>query len=187
MARSMMMRTQEAECPSGIITHACANWNRNRQRQFYGWSHTAPTPREHTIQQLIPMAINPLGRMGQMMRHFLYNTGNPTPDDIPETHPMARSMMMRTRDAECPSRIITHACANWNRNRQHQFYGRSHTAPRPREHTIQQLGLVVAKAYGNHLGKRKREWGTIQTHPGDAKQQQRTYYKCSMHQEVVPK
>ena len=26
---------------------------------------------------LIPMAIDPMGSMGQMMRHFLYDTGNP--------------------------------------------------------------------------------------------------------------
>ena len=99
------------------------------------------------------------GHRPQLMRHFLYDTCNPTPGDIPETHPMAREMMTRTQYAKCPSGIIIHACANWNRNRRRQFYGRSHTAPTQREHTIQQLGLAVVKAYGNHLQKAETRMG----------------------------
>ena len=91
---------------------ATANANRNLHTKEKGKltrtpvAKTASTPRitgEWVMKDLvvngvvlIPMTTNPLGRMGQMMRHFLYDTCNPTPGDIPETHLMARSMMMRT-------------------------------------------------------------------------------------------
>ena len=39
------------------------------------------------------------------------------------------------------------------------FFGHSHTTPTPREHTLQQLGLVVTKAYGLHLRNATRRMG----------------------------
>mmetsp|Transcript_7063 Transcript_7063/g.12804 ORF Transcript_7063/g.12804 Transcript_7063/m.12804 type:complete len:213 (-) Transcript_7063:65-703(-) len=51
-ANAMVKYTLSPDCPSGIITHVCTDWKCNRTRQFYERSHTTPTPREHTIQQL---------------------------------------------------------------------------------------------------------------------------------------
>ena len=93
---------------------------------------SASTPRvtgKHVIQDLIanrvtliPMVITPLGHIGPITRHILYDTGDPTPGDIAESHPMAGGMMARTLNAECPSEIVTqHACANWKRQRPRQF------------------------------------------------------------------
>ena len=39
-------------CPSGLIPTAAINWKHNKDRRLYGHSYTAPTPHEHTLQQL---------------------------------------------------------------------------------------------------------------------------------------
>ncbi len=49
-AAAMLARAMAPECPSGIVTTASINWQRNHTRPFFSRSYTAPTPREHTIQ-----------------------------------------------------------------------------------------------------------------------------------------
>jgi hypothetical protein len=38
--------------PLGILRTADANWKLNKNRNFFGFSYTAPTPTIYTIQQL---------------------------------------------------------------------------------------------------------------------------------------
>ena len=53
----------------------------------------------------------------------------------------------------CPSGIITQAAIKWKRESATHFYGGSHTAPTPKEYTMQQLGFTLTRAYGMHLRK----------------------------------
>lgn len=51
-ARTMHHRSTNHPSPTGILLAADAFWRLHPTRQFYGFSHTAPTPQIHTIQQL---------------------------------------------------------------------------------------------------------------------------------------
>ncbi len=51
-AALMFQRATSTPCPLGILRTADANWKLKRNRTFYGFSSTAPTPAIHTIQQL---------------------------------------------------------------------------------------------------------------------------------------
>ena len=62
-------------------------------------------------------------------------------------------------DSTCPSGIIPTATAVWRESKPRRFYGHSYTAPTPREHTLQQMGLVVTKAFGLHLRNSTRRMG----------------------------
>ena len=48
----MHARATTPPCRSGLIPTAAINWKLNKDRRFYGHSYTAPTPHEHTLQQL---------------------------------------------------------------------------------------------------------------------------------------
>ena len=60
----------------------------------------------------------------------------------------------------CPSGIITQAAIKWKKEGTADFYGGSHTAPTPKEYTMQQLGLTLTRAYGMHLRKATQHMGT---------------------------
>ena len=51
-ARTMYQRATTHPSPTGILQSADAYWKLNPTRKFYGYSHTAPTPQIHTLQQL---------------------------------------------------------------------------------------------------------------------------------------
>jgi hypothetical protein len=51
-ARIMHHRATTHPSPSGILPSADANWKLNKTSKFFGFSHTAPTPQIHTMQQL---------------------------------------------------------------------------------------------------------------------------------------
>ena len=51
-AKIMYERSTSFPCPTGILQTANISWNINKTRQFFGHSHTAPTPSIATIQQL---------------------------------------------------------------------------------------------------------------------------------------
>ena len=115
---------------------------------------------------LIPMAIDPHGKWGPLMDIFLFGYGGRKPINIPATHPHAAQMLKRATTAPCPSGIITTASVKWKQARTRRFYGHSHTAPTPYEHTVQQLGLVVTRAYALHLRNSTRKMGK---HPKPSK------------------
>ncbi len=51
-AALMFQQATSTPCPLGILRTADANWKQNKNRNFFGFSHTAPTPAIHTMQQL---------------------------------------------------------------------------------------------------------------------------------------
>lgn len=51
-ARTMHYRATTHPSPTGILQAADAHWKLHPTRQFYGPSHSAPTPQIHTMQQL---------------------------------------------------------------------------------------------------------------------------------------
>ena len=51
-AQIMHDRSTTTPCPLGVITTACVNWKRNKDRLFYGHSHTMPTPKEFTLGKM---------------------------------------------------------------------------------------------------------------------------------------
>jgi len=51
-ATEMYSRAYRHPCPLAIIPTASAVWKHTKNRQFFGHSYTAPTPREHALGQL---------------------------------------------------------------------------------------------------------------------------------------
>jgi hypothetical protein len=51
-AKLMFHKATTEPCPIGILRTADYHWKQNKQRKFFGFSYTAPTPTIHTIQQL---------------------------------------------------------------------------------------------------------------------------------------
>ena len=51
-ARTMHHRATTHPCPTGILQTANIHWKHTSTRRFYGFSHTAPTPYIHMMQQL---------------------------------------------------------------------------------------------------------------------------------------
>ena len=105
------------------------------------------------------MAVDPHGRLGPFMMRFLFGT-TPQPMTFQAQRSNAQEMYRRLTTSPCPSGIITQAAIRWKKDNTTQFYGGSHTAPTPREHTMQQLGLTLTRAYGMHLRKATEHMGT---------------------------
>ena len=60
-------------CPLGIIPTACIKWKRDKQRNFYGHSHTSPTPKQF-IQQQLGLTITKA--YAQLLRNAKIRIGN---------------------------------------------------------------------------------------------------------------
>ena len=102
---------------------------------------------------LIPMAIDPHGRLGPMFKGFLYDTVPPQPPPLQACKHNAIRMYNIATTYPCPRGIVTTACINWKRNKRRKFFGHSYTAPTPKEYTMQQIGLTITKAFALHLRK----------------------------------
>ncbi len=111
---------------------------------------------------LLAMVIDPHGRFGPILEKFLFDI-NPrkllTFCNPRWPKPNAQRMYDLAHDSTCPSGIIPTATAVWRESKPRRFYGHSYTAPTPREHTLQQMGLVVTKAFGLHLRNSTRRMG----------------------------
>ena len=108
---------------------------------------------------LIAMVIDPHGKWGPDMDWFLFHIQPRKLLTFKDYKPNAAEMYRRVHDVSCPSGIIPAACAVWRQTKDRRFFGHSYTTPTPREHTLQQLGLVVTKAYGLHLRNATRRMG----------------------------
>ena len=63
-------------------------------------------------------------------------------------------------DALCSSGIIPHAASAWRDTKPRCFFSHSCTATTPHKHTLQQMGLLVTKAFGLHNRNIARKMGT---------------------------
>lgn len=76
-------------------------------------------PSEHVMCELVmPLAVlmhfavDPHGKWGPTMEHFLFNTTTRRAITIQSAHPKASAMLQRTLAPECPADILTTASIN---------------------------------------------------------------------------
>ena len=109
---------------------------------------------------LLPWAIDPHGRWGPIFENFLFHHRPRAPQKpFAANRPNAQLMLARISQTPCPAGIIPTATAIWKMTKSRQFYGHSHLAPMPREHTIQQLGLGITKAFALQIRLATRKMG----------------------------
>jgi hypothetical protein len=123
-----------------------------------------------TNMVLIPLAISPLGKWGGMFHTFLFgpSTKHSASLTFQSNTSNAARMYHRATSSPNPTGIIPLATNQWNRSKtEHQsFYGHSHTAPTPKEYTLQKCGLVITTALAIHLRDAKR--GTLHAAPSSS-------------------
>ena len=95
------------------------------------------------------------------MHNFLFHHAPRTPIKFGADERQAAAMYDRATRWPCPSGVAVAAKRRWQREVANKpFYGHSHTAPTPREYTLQQLGLVIVKVLAVHLRNAERKLGT---------------------------
>ena len=100
---------------------------------------------------LLPIAINPLGRFGPLLTHFLFGSHNPPPISFPVSKPNATLMYSKLLQYPSPKGILRLADHNWSVSPTRRFYDHSYLAPTPSISTIQKLGLCITKAFAHHI------------------------------------
>ena len=101
---------------------------------------------------LIPFALDPHGRWGPIMEHFLNLTAHNLRYQFRANKPNAATMLSRITRHPCPVGILKTADANWKTNHHTgDFFGFSYTSPTPSIFTTQQLGLGITKAFATHI------------------------------------
>lgn len=96
---------------------------------------------------LLSIPLDPYGRWGPMFENFLFHNPPKERLDFPDDRPNAARMYDMATNHPCPLGIVTTACVRWKTEETIAFFGHSYTTPTPNQHTLQQLGLVVTKAY----------------------------------------
>ena len=79
-AQTMHHRATTHPSPTGILHAADAMWKLNPTRRYYGFSHTAPTPQLHTLQQL---GLGITKAYGIHLRNCTSHNNPPTPNTYP--------------------------------------------------------------------------------------------------------
>jgi hypothetical protein len=100
---------------------------------------------------LIPFALDPHGRWGPLMEHFLNLTSHNLHYQFRANKPNAATMLSRITRHPCPIGILKTADAMWKINKTGAFFGFSYTSPTPSIFTTQQLGLGITKAFATHI------------------------------------
>ena len=95
---------------------------------------------------LIPMVVDPHGQLSPFVMCFLYGTSR-KPLTFRANYSNSEEMYGRITTDPCPSGIILQAAGNWKRGKTTHICGGSYTTPTPHEYTMQQLRLMLAKAY----------------------------------------
>jgi hypothetical protein len=113
---------------------------------------------------LFPFAIDPLGRFGPILQHFLFDIPPTTPLQFSPSKPNATKMYNRFMHFPSPKGILKLAKQNWSNLKSQQFYGHSYSAPTPTIATIQQLGLTILKAFAHHIRYASRKFSDHPAH-----------------------
>jgi hypothetical protein len=104
-----------------------------------------------TKQQLIPIVVSPLGRLGPTFRKFLYDEATPeNPNINKERFPYSYKMAKRATSLETPSGILNRANELWRLNHPNEFFGPTYRSKDPLTHTEQQLGKAVCFGNGQY-------------------------------------
>ena len=101
---------------------------------------------------MMPWAICPHGGFGPILKNFLFHHDPLVPQaPFQSNRPNATLMYSKATSHPIPLGILHTANAIWSRTAdKRRFFGYSYTAPTPMEHTLQQLGLGVTKAFALH-------------------------------------
>jgi len=100
---------------------------------------------------LLPFAIDPHGRFGLILTHFLFQPTAQLAFDFPTSRPNAQIMFAKSTNSPSPIGILRTADSLWKQSKQRSFFGHSYTAPTPSIFTIQQIGLGITKAFTTHI------------------------------------
>ena len=109
---------------------------------------------------LIPMAIDPHGRLGPMFMNFLFNCMPRVPVTFRNNRYYAGVMYDRAVNPPCPTGILTTASIKWQQSKPSTFYGHSYTAPTPKEYTMGRIGLTITKAFALQIRNANQKFGT---------------------------
>jgi hypothetical protein len=107
---------------------------------------------------LLPFVIDPLGRFGPILEHFLFGSHDPTPISFPASKPNATRMYSKLFQYPSPKGILRLAEHNWKSSPTRQFYDHSYLAPTPSITTMQKLGLSITKAFALHVRYASRKF-----------------------------
>ena len=107
---------------------------------------------------LLPFAIDPLGRFGPLLEHFLFGSHNSPAISFPASRPNATKMYSRLLQYPSPKGILLLAEHNWRNSPTRRFYDNSYLAPTPSITTIQKLGLSITKAFALHIQYASRKF-----------------------------
>ena len=108
---------------------------------------------------LLPIAIGAHGEWGPMFENFLFHYTPRRHTPYNKNWPNANIMYEQAMNYPAPVGIVHTAHSVWKQSRPDFFYGRSYTAPTPKEYVQQQLGLAITKAIGFHLHRAKSRTG----------------------------
>ncbi len=105
----------------------------------------------HWNMLLMPFAIDPLGRFGPLLQHFLFGH-HPAPLLwFPPSRPNATQMYRKLLQYPSPKGILLLTNHNWLLHPTQHFYGHSYLAPTPSITTVQSLGVSLTKAFAHHI------------------------------------
>ena len=102
---------------------------------------------------LLPMAITPFGKFGQIANRFWYGTSAHIPPKLytSQNKPNAIKAAKLSIDMKVPSGILQRANKVWRIRHPGKMYGASYKAMDPMTHTNQLFGRLVCTANGAHI------------------------------------
>ena len=113
---------------------------------------------------MMPWAICPHGGFGPILKNFLFHHDPFIHQVFDHSRPNATIMYSKATSHPTPVGILQTANAVWSRTADRRFFGHSYTAPTPIEHTLQQLGLGLTKAFALHHKLALRKQGARPSH-----------------------
>jgi hypothetical protein len=115
------------------------------------WGNTLIGNLLHQNMLLIPFAIDPLGRFGLLLQHFLFGH-HPAPIfRFPLSRPNATQTYTKLLQYPSPKGILLLANHNWSLHPTQHFYEHFYLAPTPSITTVQSLGVSFTKAFAHPI------------------------------------
>jgi hypothetical protein len=89
-----------------------------------------------TNMVLLPFAIDPHGRLGPILQHFLSLSDKVLDYNFPQHQPNPQNMFTISTTHPFPIGILQTADCTWKSNKPWQFFGYSYSSPTPSIYTI---------------------------------------------------
>ena len=116
---------------------------------------------------LLPIPLDPHGRWGPMFENFLFHNPPKERLEFLDGRPNAARMYSMATNHPWPLGTVPTVGVCWKTNKTRKFFGHSYTAPTPKQHILQQLGLVVTKSYALLM---RNAYGKVDNRPTTAQQ-----------------